>query len=148
MKGRLIFVGLVVGLWGCGPAEEKKVEAATPKPIAQKKAEPTIGDGSPIGFKHNEGMRKGDGEIVQGGQTTKIQFMTYALKEDGTAVIKVEGAQPPELTFNGTWKKKDDKAVELELKEAKGTLKYMDAENPYELALSGDQFQLKFRASE
>ncbi len=148
MKGTLLFVGLAIGLLGCGPAEEKKVEAPTPKPIAQKKTEPVIGDGSPIRFEHNEGMRKGNGEIVQGGQTIKIQFLTYALKADGTAVIKVEGDQPPELTLNGTWKKKDDKTIALELKEGKGTLKYMDSENPYELALSGDQFELKFKTAE
>lgn len=105
----------------------------------------TPGEGTPITFKTWSGTRKGSGTLKDGETEETLEIAAFTLSEDGKAEIKLTGAKLPETTFLGTWAKKDDKTVSLEITggmgnagtDATGELKFMDAENPYELTFEG-----------
>lgn len=117
---------------------------ATP-PAGEGSAVTTPGEGTPITFKNWSGMRKGSGVLKDGETEEPLEIAAFTLSEDGKAEIKLTGSKLPETTFLGTWEKKDDKTVSLTINggmgnagtDAKGELKFMDAENPYELTFAG-----------
>ncbi len=121
------------------PSAASKVVEAVP-PV-------NIGDGSAIAFTHWKGMRKGSGSLRQAGKAQTIHSFDLELNPDQTMALGIDGK--PEITFKGTWRKKDDKTVELALPDtATGTLLFMDRANPYQLSLQGKEFSLEFRVSE
>lgn len=103
------------------------------------------GEGTPITFTNWSGSRKGSGVLKEGDIEEPLEIAGFTLSEDGKAEIKLTGSKLPETTFLGTWVKKDDKTVSLTINggmgnagtDAKGELKFMDAENPYELTFEG-----------
>lgn len=103
------------------------------------------GEGTPITFTNWSGSRKGSGLLKEGDMEEPLELASFTLSEDGRAEIKLTGTKLPETTFLGTWEKKDDKTVSLMITggmgnagtDAKGELKFMDAENPYELTFEG-----------
>ncbi len=133
---------------------DKSKSAVASTPQAQLEVAPppggessvtTPGEGTPITFKTWSGTRKGSGSLKEGEVEESLEIAAITLSEAGKAEIKLTGSKLPETTFLGTWEKKDDKTVSLTITggmgnagtDAKGELKFMDAENPYELTFEG-----------
>jgi hypothetical protein len=159
MKTWLLLSLLAVALVGCsGPAEPQGDPNAANSPTANTAPPANIGDGSAIAFSEwNDGVRKGTGKVTVGDETMDAVTATMELKTDGAFTLSAGTNTPdaPFYRFEGTWKKKDDKNVELTLAkvtlvamnrpegptaldaEGTGTVTFMDATNPSEFALKG-----------
>lgn len=148
-----------VFVFGCGPSADsgQNSEAGKPEQIASKAAASagpvnsgpdgvtTPGEGTPITFTEWKSFRKGDGSIEVEGKKDALNIASFDLKAGGKLELRLAGPKLPDTTFLGTWAKQDDKTVELKITDgwgnagtqATGTLKFMDADNPYELAFDG-----------
>lgn len=92
-------------------------------------------------------MRKGTGTLVRAGKTASIQTFSIELNPDSKMTLDL--GEKPESHFQGSWRRKDGKTVELDVPNvATGTLLFMDSANPYRLILKGKDFSLDFRALE
>lgn len=159
MKNWLLLSCLALALVGCtGPAEPQGDPNASNTPATNATPPVNIGDGSAINFNEwNDGVRKGTGKVTVGEQTMDVATATLELKADGAFTLSTGGTKPdaPSYRFEGTWKKKDGKTVDLTLAkvtevamnrpegpsaldaEGTGAVTFMDSMNPSEFALSG-----------